>query len=165
MQTTQKVLASSAVEDALRDLQNRTLARLDGDFARLVYLASTRDYNSGRYEHDGLSFRFTKQVAEEALRAAHREVFVSLALSTLKDLVAQLEHYIRSGCARPAELLTSWTDSEAYRVLPPAQDDPLTAKLFISNVKIALAVVGRSWREGPPVRDPLCASQLPPPVQ
>jgi len=162
---THKALASGAVEDALRDLRDRTLARLDGDFARLVYLASTRDYNSGRYEHDGLSFRFTKQAAEQALRSAHREVFVSLALSTLKHLVAELQQYVRSGCAQPAELLTSWTDSEAYRVLPPAQDDPLTVKLFMSNVKIALAIVGRSWREDPPGRDPLCASQLPPPAR
>jgi hypothetical protein len=160
-----KAFTPSAVEDALRDLECRTLAGLGGDFARLVYLASTRDYNSGRYEHDGLSFRFTKQVAEEALTAAHREVFVSLALSTLKNLVAELQQYIRSGCAQPAELLTSWTDSEAYRVLPPAKDDPLTVKLFMSNVKIALAIVERSWREDPQSRDPLCASQLPPPAQ
>lgn len=160
-----KPFAPNAVEDALRDLESRTLARLDGNFARLVYLASTRDYNSGRYEHDGLSFRFTKQAAEEALLAAHREVFVSLALSTLKDVVAQLEHYVRSGCAQPAELLRSWTGSEAYRVLPPAQDDPLTAKLFMANVKIALAIVGRSWREDPPGRGPQFASQLPPPAR
>lgn len=165
MKTTHKALVPCAVEDALRDLQNRTLARLDGDFARLVYLASTRDYNSGHYEHDGLSFRYTKQVTEEALGSAHREVFVRLALSTLKGLVAELQQYIRSGCAQPAELLTSWTNSEAYRVLPPAQDDPLTVKLFMSNVKIALAIVGRFWREAPPGRDPLCASQLPPPAR
>ena len=150
-------------EDALRDLESRTLAKLDGDFARLIYLASTRDYNSGRYEHDGLSFRFSKQVAEEALGAAHREVFVSLALTTLKDLVAQLEHYIRSGCAQPGELLATWNDSAAYRVLPPAQDDPLTVKLFMSNVKIALAIVASSWGKGSPDQDPQCASQLPPP--
>src|SRR5258708_29013095 len=113
MKKTRGHLTPVDVEDALRDLQGRTLAKLDGDFARLVYLASTRDYNSGRYEHDGLNFRFTKEVAEEALKAAHREVFVSLALSTLKDLVAELQQYIRSGCAQPAELLASWTDSEA----------------------------------------------------
>src|SRR5436190_1559634 len=56
----------SLVEDALRDLRNRTLAKLDGDLARLVYLASTRDYNTGRYAHDGLSFRFSESVAETA---------------------------------------------------------------------------------------------------
>jgi hypothetical protein len=36
----------SLVEDALRDLRNRTLAKLDGDLARLVYLASM-DCRSG----------------------------------------------------------------------------------------------------------------------
>jgi hypothetical protein len=155
--------AANTVQNAIRDLENRTLAKLDGDFARLVYLASTRDYNSGRYEHDGLSFRFTKQVAEEALETAHREVFVSLALSTLEELVGQLEQYIRSGCAQPVELVASWNDSEAYRILPPAQDDPLTIKLFTSNVKIALGIVGPSWRDEQLNQDPRCASQLPPP--
>src|SRR6266478_8103081 len=88
----------TTVEDGLRDLRNRTLAKLDGDFARLVYLASTRDYNTGRYAHDGLSFRFSESVAQEALSAAHRGVFASLALRPLRVLVANLEQYIRSGC-------------------------------------------------------------------
>jgi hypothetical protein len=148
-------------EEALRDLQNRTLARLDGDFAKLVYLASTRDYNTGRYAHDGLSFRFSELVAERALAAAHREVFISLALSPLKVLVAKLEQYIRSGCARPDELVRTWDSSEAYRILSPAPDDPLTVRLFISNVKIALAIVKAAWVEPWSPQDPRPASQLP----
>jgi hypothetical protein len=136
---------SIAVEDALRDLQNRTLAKLDGDFARLVYLASTRDYNSGRYAHDGLSFRFTEAVVERVLAEAHRDVFVSLALSPVKILVAQLEQYISSGCARPDELLAAWHGLEPFRILAPEHDDSITVKLFISNVRVALAIVGESW--------------------
>jgi hypothetical protein len=139
-------LTPMAVEEGLRDLQNRTLAKLDGDFARLVYLASTRDYNTGRYAHDGLSFRFTESVAERILAEAHRQVFVSLALSPLKILVTQLEQYIRSGCARPDELLESWHELEPFRILAPEYDDPITVKLFISNVRVALAIVGASWR-------------------
>ncbi len=153
------------IEDALRDLQGRTLAKLDGDFARLIYLASTRDYNSGRYEHDGLNFHFTRLVADQALAAAHREVFVRLALSPLKILVRELDHYIRSGCARPDELLKNWNDLGAYRILSPAQDDPLTVKLFMSNVKIALAIVGSTWKDAPPNPDPQYASQLPSPAR
>ncbi len=102
----------SLIEDALRDLRNRTLAKLDGDLARLVYLASTRDYNTGRYAHDGLSFRFSESVAETVLAAAHREAFLSLALSPLRVLVSQLEHYIRSGWAHPDELVRAWNSSE-----------------------------------------------------
>jgi hypothetical protein len=158
-------LSPTAVKEALRDLQNRTLAGLDGDLARLVYLASTRDYNTGRYTHDGLSFRFSESVAQEALAAAHRGVFASLALSPLRVLVANLERYIRSGCAGPNELVTAWNTSEAYRILPPAADDPLTVKLFNSNIKVALAIVKAAFAELQPVPGPQCASQPPSPVR
>ena len=57
-----------SVEEAIEDLQNHTLEGISGSIARLVYLASTRDYNSGRYYHDGLAFRFTEEVAQTALK-------------------------------------------------------------------------------------------------
>lgn len=151
------------VEEALRDLRNRTLARLDGDFAKLVYLASTRDYNTGRYVHDGLSFRFPEPIVERAMAAAHREVFASLVLSPLRTFVAQVEQYIRSGCARPDELVTAWNSSEAYRILPPAAYHPLKVRLFISNVKIALAIVTATLAEHRQPRDPQSSLQLPSP--
>ena len=55
-------LRSMNLEDALNDLQGHTLRGIPGEIARLVYLASTRDYNTGRYYHDGLVFRFTEEV-------------------------------------------------------------------------------------------------------
>jgi hypothetical protein len=155
----------AAVVDALRDLQSRTLAKLDGDLARLVYLASTRDYNTGRYAHDGLSFHYSESVAQEALATAHRGVFESLALSPLRVVVANLEEYIRSGCAGPNELVTAWNASGAYRILSPVTADSLTVKLFNSNIKVALAIVKAAWAEAQPVQDPQCASQPPSPAQ
>jgi hypothetical protein len=88
------------------------------------------------------------------LVAAHREVFLSLALSPLRALVGKLEQYIRSGCARREELTKSWNDLEAYRILSPAQDDPLIVKLFNSNVKVALAIVEAAWQEHPANQNP-----------
>lgn len=155
----------ASVADALRDLQSRTLARLDGDLARLVYLASTRDYNTGRYAHDGLSFHYSESVTQEALATAHRGVFESLALSPLRVVVANLEEYIRSGCAGPNELVTAWNASGAYRILSPVTADSLTVKLFNSNIKVALAIVKAAWGEAQPVQDPQCASQPPSPAQ
>lgn len=51
------------VEAAAADLRTRTLGKLSGDMARLLYLASMRDYNSGEYFHDGLAIQFGQEVA------------------------------------------------------------------------------------------------------
>ena len=83
-----------AFDVALQDLRTRTLGRLQGDFARLVYLASTRNYNTGRYEHDGLTFRYGMPVAERVLVTAHREVFLRLALRSLEDLTVEVQQYV-----------------------------------------------------------------------
>jgi hypothetical protein len=155
--------SSSIVEEALRDLRNRTLARLDGDFAKLVYLASTRDYNTGRYAHDGLSFRFSEPIVQKALAAAHCEVFATLALSPLRILVGHVERYIESGCARPDELVAAWNGSEVYRILPPTAADPLTIRLFISNIKVALAIVKAALLEHRQSQHPQFSLQLPSP--
>jgi len=128
-------------EEAREDLENRTLAKLGGDFARLIYLASTRDYNSGHYYHDGLAFHFTGEAAGSALAAAHKEVFRNLARSPLQDFVRQFERYLHSASAQSTDLLRTWNRLEPYRVLIPAECNSLTTEYFISNVKIALAIL------------------------
>lgn len=141
------------------DLHNRTLAKLQSDFSRLVYLASTRNYNTARYEHDGLSFHYSAQIAEEVLADAHREVFWNLAGSSLKTLTEELERYIVSESLSPDDLLAAWSGLEAYRVLAPLRQDPLVIRIFQSNLKAALAVVRESWKKAQLGRDPQCAPQ------
>jgi hypothetical protein len=123
------------------DLRNRTLAKIGLEFGRLIYLASTRDYNTGRYYHDGLAFRFSEEAAGKALAEAHREVFMNLSLGPLEDLVDQLQLYLLSVGTELKEVIRTWEKLEPYRVAIPADSDPLTASLFLANVKIALAVV------------------------
>ncbi len=47
------------VQDAYDDLLNRSLSRISCELGRLIYLASTRDYNTGNYYHEGLASRFS----------------------------------------------------------------------------------------------------------
>ncbi len=129
------------VEAAAEDLQNRTLAQIPGELARLVYLASTRDYNTGRYYHDGLAFRFTEEVAASALAVCHRETFRRLALSSLEEVVQQLESFLRVALVPPTAILEVWKKLEPYRVAIPLDCDPLLAELFFSNIRIALAIL------------------------
>lgn len=134
-------VSGTNVEAAREDLNNRTLARIGPEFARLIYLASTRDYNTGRYYHDGLAFQFSEEAAAQALSDAHREVFQDLALSPLEGLVDQLQAYIRSVGVEANEVIRAWESLEPYRIAIPIGSDPLTTSFFLANVKIALAIV------------------------
>jgi hypothetical protein len=134
-------LSRMDVKAAREDLQNRTLSGIGLEFAQLIYLASTRDYNTGRYYHDGLAFHFSPQAAAAALAEAHKEVFVDLALRSLEELVGQLEAYLRSVGTAPKEIIRAWKRLEPYRIAIPLGCDPLTAGFFLANLKIALAIV------------------------
>src|SRR6266852_4266018 len=129
------------IEPALRDLRNRTLKRLPGDFSRLVYLASSRDLNTGRYSHDGLAFHFSESVASKAMAACHTEIFDRLVFCSLEELIAELRKYISLTEVRPGDVLRSWKNLGSYRVTIPSECDKLAAEIFLSNVKIALEIL------------------------
>ena len=131
------------IEPAVADLRNRTLSRLPGDFSRLVYLASSRDLNTGHYSHDGLAFHFSENVASKAMAACHAEIFDQLVFCSLEELTEELRNYISSTAERPEDFLQSWTHLGSYRVTIPLECDEMAAEIFFSNVKIALAILQR----------------------
>lgn len=129
------------VAEARDDLVGRTLAALPSELAKLIYLASTRDYSTGRYYHDGLAFRFTAEVAEAALSASHREVFKRLVFLPLGSLMVELKTFFRSTRADPDEVLKVWKKIQPYRVVIPQDCDPVWSEFFFSNIRIALAIL------------------------
>jgi hypothetical protein len=129
------------VQEAYDDLLNRTLARIPCELARLIYLASTRDYNTGNYYHEGLASRFSPDVARKALEIAHRQAFYKLAAFPLEDLVRDLEAYLKSTRENPLDLLRTWQKLEPYRVALPTEVNLTVARLFTSNLRLALAIL------------------------
>lgn len=129
------------VEAARRDLADRTLAKIRGDLARLIYLASTRDYNTGEYHHEGLACMFTESVAGKAIARCHRDVFRRLVLCSVKELVEQLELYARTNCSSSSDLARVWAKLQPYRVTVPLECNPLVGRFFISNIRAALAIL------------------------
>jgi hypothetical protein len=139
-----------SVQDAYDDILQRTLARISCDLARLVYLASTRDYNTGSYHHDGLAARFSAEVAQKALEIAHRQVFYRVSAYSLEELAEQVELYLKSSRESHLEVLRAWQNLEPYRIAVPMEVNPAVARLFLSNIRLALAIFRHRQQPLPP---------------
>ena len=139
MTVTLKLVPEQAAYD---DLLQRSLSKVSCDLARLIYLASTRDYNTGIYHHDGLAARFSPEVAGKALEMAHRQIFYQLSAYSLERLVEQLQIYLDCSHESAADVLRIWQKLEPYRVAIPVEVNPAVARLFLSNIRLALAI----WR-------------------
>ena len=129
------------VQEAYEDLLYRTLSRISCNLGRLIYLASTRDYNTGNYYHEGLAGRFSPDIARKALEIAHRQAFYELSAFSLEDLASDLEAYLRSSRENPQEFLRAWQKLEPYRVAIPTEVHLTVARLFTSNLRLALAIL------------------------
>ena len=126
---------------AIEDLQMRTLSHIPSDFAKLVYLASTRDYNTGMYSHEGLAFKFSAPLAEMALETCHEEVFEKIAEVDLENFVNELAGYLRSTREDPRTVIESWKAFAPYQLLAPRACKGSAKEFFVSNVRISLAVL------------------------
>src|SRR5579863_4796112 len=141
---------------AREDLRNRTLARMPGDFARLIYLASARDYNTGEYYHEGLALQFGEKAARKALESCHRDLFQRMVRCSMRELVEHLEVYARCTRLPCSDFIRTWDRLQPYRVTIPLDCSVLAAQLFASNVKTALAILNFGQSHRPP--DPQSAS-------
>jgi hypothetical protein len=140
------------VQAAYDDLLHRSLSKISCDLARLIYLASTRDYNTGTYHHEGLAARFRPDAASKALEIAHRQIFYQLSANSLEQLVEQLQLYLDCSHESPADVLRTWQKLEPYRVAIPVEVNPAVARLFLSNVRLALAICRFSHEHQAPNR-------------
>jgi len=129
------------MNNAYDDLLRRTLSSIQCDLARLIYLASTRDYNSGMYHHEGLAARYGPESARVALRAAHKDIFYRLVALSLEELVTELDTYVRISREVPTGLIHAWQELEPYRVAVPMEVDSTMVQLFLSNIRLALEVL------------------------
>lgn len=143
-------VVSSEFAKVSEDIRRHTLDHLSTDLTKVVCLASMRDYNTGQYHHDGLAGQYSEELAARALETCHREIFEQLLLKPLGELVDELEHYFAATGGAGREAGKFWEENEPYRVLVPRDADPVARKLFVSNIRIALAVAGARWEAASP---------------
>lgn len=126
----------------LEKLKQRIRSSIPLAFARLVYLASLRDYNTDHYTHAGWAFDLTEDGADRALRELHREEFQRLVGLPVAEMVQELAAYFESLQEPSGGVLVVWSELESFRALVPRGSHPVDRDLFFSSIRAALAVLG-----------------------
>ncbi len=134
-------IRQNEVERVFADVQARTLSGLQGNFSRLIYLASLRDHNTGHYHHQGLETRYPPDTVDEGLRRCHATVFEELLELTLEEQTQDLLAFFESLKEERARLVEVWDRLRSYKILPPEDCHPLSRELFDSNMVIILRIL------------------------
>jgi hypothetical protein len=129
------------VQRPAEDLWRRTLAQIPSTYGRIVYLASLRNVNTGRYEHHGLTLLFGEDAADEALRDSHGRVFREWLEMSLDQQAADLALYFTSLPATRKTLTENWLRLRPYLTVPPVWANPAEHELFQSNLEILLKLL------------------------
>lgn len=123
---------------AAEDVWDRTVSQIPTTFGRIVYLASLRNENSGRYEHYGLSHIYSGTEADRVLRACHQEVFSDWLNYSLLQQRNDLEAYLNSIEDDRATVLETWLELSPYRSLIPADASAAERRLYLSDLELIL---------------------------
>jgi hypothetical protein len=115
--------------------------KLPNNLTRMLYLASLRDCNSGRYLHPELSPRIGIEGAHQALEACHERVFNQLLRTPVSEYLEQIQEYIRYTRTEESVVLATWQSIEAYRATVPVSANAIYREVFFLNVEIALVIL------------------------
>jgi len=126
---------------AISDLWNRTLTQVPTTFGRIVYLASLRDANSGRYEHFGLAQVYSPEEADRAIRESHVEVFAEWLDYPLAQQRRDLEGYLLALEEDKGTVLRTWVALSPYRNLIPTDANAAQTALFVSDLELILEMM------------------------
>ena len=69
---------------------------------------------------------------------------------SLEDLVSELDVYLKSSHESPEEVVRTWQRLEPYRIAVPTEVNATIARLFISNLRLALAILRFRQEPNPP---------------
>jgi hypothetical protein len=138
---------------AASDLWRNTLSQIPSVFGRLVYLTSLRDANSGRYEHHGLALVFGEDEANRALKKSHSQTFREWLTFNLPQQKADLDLYLSGVVEDRRTVLAHWLDLTPYRNLIPSSIRGLERRVYFSDLKALLEVLGNEYGASAPGPD------------
>ena len=115
------------------DVWRRALAQVSTHFGRLVYLASLRDPETGRYIHEMLLNYMTEEEVDRTIRHSHHQVFQQWLILNLSDQKADLDRYLAESHAPRYAL--------PYRNLTPANALEVERQLYLTDLETLLELL------------------------
>src|SRR5579864_7517344 len=143
-------MKSTQANDALdrgvaSDLWRNTLSQIPSVLGRLVYLASLRNANSGRYEHHGLALIFGEEDANRALKKSHSSVFAEWLGFNVEQQKADLDLYISSLFEDKRTVVETWLKLAPYRNLIPTTVRGVERRLYISDLTALMELLKNAY--------------------
>jgi len=125
----------------MRDVWERTLAKIPSLFGKIVYLASLRNENTGKYQHFGLSQAYSDEAADLVLRESHEESFHKWLTFPLEPQKRDLEEYLQGLDDDLRTVLDTWRTIAPYRQLIPVRATEAERELYVSDLELILELL------------------------
>ncbi|MBV8708898.1 MAG: hypothetical protein JO182_12960 [Acidobacteriaceae bacterium] len=139
--------------DISSETQLRELSHIKSSYGRLVYLASLRNPDNGRYEHYGSEMTLPT-VVNKQLGQLHEKIFREWVTFTLERKKADIELYIAGiGLVDPAELIDAWLRLTPYMNLVPATIQGPERQKHISDFEVILGLLKNVYGVASPSPD------------
>jgi hypothetical protein len=136
---------------ALADLWKHTLTQIPTTYARLVYLASLRDPNSGAYRHHGLSASFGREESAKALKQSHETIFLEWLNLTLAEKNSDLQAYLESLEDAPWVVVDRWLLTDHYLGQIPDAAKPMERRFFHRDLEALFRIFKNASAAAQPV--------------
>jgi len=126
------------------DLWRHTLGQIPTNYGRLVYLASLRDPDTGKYRHHGLTAVFGRVESSAALAESHLNLFCEWLQSPIAERFADLSRYLESLDTRREKIVRNWRRTRAYRNSVPLAAREADRILFYADMDAMLMILKNS---------------------
>jgi hypothetical protein len=133
------------------DLWNKTLSQIPSLFGRIVYLASLRNANSGKYEHHGLAAIYGEEESDRVLRESHESAFRQWLNHGVERQKVDLEEYLTSLGGDRKVLVENWIRLSPYKAVVPTMSRPFERELYTADLESLLWLLRNEYGVDAPI--------------
>lgn len=141
------------IPEILQGLWARELSLIATSYGRMVFLASLRNPDSGRYEYYGCPEHISAVTVSQGLQRIHEEIFREWVGYSLERKKADIELYLAGLDISPAELVDAWLRLTPYKNLVPGSIQGPERQKHVSDIEAILGLLMNVYGVPSPHRD------------